>query len=380
MNILQIMGCTSDQYASMERYLVEKAKISNKSGNEFYVVYENIPTDKQFSEDFIQNGGKMFQLKQKNFYDFRYYKKILKIIKEKKIDVVHTYFTPTCHYVNIFLTLRGLKKLVRTGANLPLSRCDNGENKSAFYVMFISARHKILSLFVRKILCRSEGVLKAYQKIGISPGKLSVTSGGIDDNFYRFSSKHRLEVRRRYILGPKTFVLGIFCRLTPRKRINILIRMLSEWNSLNKKIKLVIAGDGPESENLRRLAQNLELNDKVAFLGAISDVSHLYSAIDVFCLPSLSEGMSNSILEAMASELPVIASDIPPNRELIDEGKGGYLISFKDAKRFHFLIEKLHDERIRKKMGEYNRTKVISQLNLKSRIEKELLIYNELFS
>lgn len=374
------MGCTSDQYASLERYLVEKARILTEKGSKLHVVYENMPRSREFIKDFNDAGGELYNIKFKNLFDLNSYRKIYRIIKNKNINVVHGYFSPTCHYLNIYLTLRGYKNLFRTATNLPLSINRNKKGRNPFSAFYLSLRHKMLSFFVKKIICRSRGVKDEYRELGVSPRKLEVASGGVDVNQYRYSFKEREKDRRNYNLNDKTLVVGAFCRLTSIKRIDKLIRMFSVLKTSHQEIKLFIAGEGPESNHLKRLTEKLNLTESVKLLGHRINISKLYSALDIFCLPSSAEGMSNSILEAMASELPIIAADISSNRELIDEGKGGYLISFEDGREFQDKIERLLDKRIRKKMGRYNRHKVSSQFSLKSRIEKEIQIYKELFN
>ena len=379
MNILQVMGCSSIQYASTEKYLVEKAKTLSKRGYKFFLVYEDIPKSRRFIRDFLDAGGKLYEIRLRNFFNLSNYRKIYRIIKEEDIEIVHSYFSPVCHYLSIYLTIRGFKNLVRTAANLPVSIRISKKWRNSYLRLYFSFRHKLLSLFVRKIMCRSEGVKLEYQELGISTRKLSVVSGGLDIENYKFSSIDRDKVRRKYDINNETLVLGTFCRLASVKRIDRLIKSFNSIKINDRDIKLLIAGDGPELENLKRLVRNFNLNEKIKLLGHRNDISELYSALDIFCLPSIAEGMSNSILEAMASELPVVATYIVPNKELIDDGIGGFLISFEDEKEFQDRIEKLLDIRLRREMGKHNREKAISKFSLKSRIEKEFQIYKEIF-
>ncbi len=378
MNILQVMGCTSDQYSSMEIYLVKKAAILKRRGHSFYVVYENIPKRREFRDDFKKNGGEVFSLKLNGIFSVNFFKGISKIIRERKIDLIHTYFTPTCHFLNFYLRVIGFKCVVRTAANLPLLKRSK-KKRNAYLRTWLSIRHRFLSSLVRKIICRSEGVKDEYTKLGVSSQKLVVIPGGVEIEKFIFSKAARDAKRREYGLDDDVLALGASSRLVPVKRIDFLIKVFKGLRQKYEDIRLLIAGDGPQCKCLVQLTEDLGLGDSVIFLGHQNEISDFYSALDIFCLPSLAEGMSNSLLEAMSTRLPVIASDIPSNREVVDEGKGGHLISFKEESEFERAVKNLRDRETRKKMGEYNREKVVKRFTLDSRIHKELEVYEEVF-
>jgi glycosyltransferase involved in cell wall biosynthesis len=202
----------------------------------------------------------------------------------------------------------------------------------------------------------------------------------VDTAKYRFHSEEREKVREELNIDDQTLVLGAFSRLVLVKRIDRLIRAFADVCRSRQDVKLLVAGDGPERSDLKSLAHALRLGERIRFLGQREDIARLYSALDIFCLSSKAEGMSNSLLEAMATSLPVIASDIPSNRELVDEGQGGYLIDFGQG---HWLKEKvdiLRDEGLRKTMGAYNREKAASRFSIKIRVEKEFQIYQDMLT
>jgi len=378
MNVLQVMGCTSDQYASMERYLVEKANYLSSHDSKLFLTYENTPKSEAFVQDFSTGGGYLSQNKVNGPFDFSSFGMIYRLMKKQDIGLVHTYFTPTCHYVNFFLALRGFRQVVRTAANLPVSLGRDKKRLNRRSKIYLSLRHKWLAMAVKKILCRSEGVKKEFQELGVSAKKIAVVPGGVDTEEYLFRSPQREKMREELRIDERTLVLGVFSRLVLVKRIERLIQAFGVLSQSCSDVKLLVAGDGPERSDLKSLAHALRLDDRISFLGHREDISRLYSALDIFCLPSKAEGMSNSILEAMATGLPVVASDIPPNRELVEEGRGGYLIDFGQSPSLLEKVEILSDEGLRKTMGAYNREKVVSRFSLKSRIEKEFQIYREI--
>ena len=380
MNILQVMGCTSDQYGSMERYLVAKARALGDRGDHLIVVYENTPQSDRFIRELMDSGGELRRMKMKSRLDCVYCRSIRRLIKSENVGIIHVYFAPTSHSLSFYLALSGFKSVVRTAPNLP--RAFRREKHKIHHLSerYFAFRHRFLARFVRKIICRSEAVRREYLMLGVPPDKLAVVTGGADTERYRYSPEVRKEIRHKMGIPNGSIVIGAFSRLVKIKRIDRLIRAFHELQNGLLDYRLIVAGDGPELRALKELASQSSLNNSIGFLGQREDLTDLYSALDVFCSASLAEGMSNSILEAMSSELPVIASDIPPNRELIDEGGGGYMIDFDRPDEFRRRIELISDAEVRKKMGAHNRNRVIQEFSLQTRVEKELAVYAQALS
>ncbi len=376
-SVLQIMGCTSDQYASMERYLVGKAKTLLENGSRLVVVYENTPKSARFVEDFCGAGGVLERGKLRGIRDFSYYGQIRALIREWKIDIVHGYFTPTCYHVALALRLTGFRHVVRSAANMPFGIGGGSQAEDGRPTFRARLRHQMLARLFKRILCRSEGVAEAFRQLGVPDARLAVADGGCDTERYCFSAEARSKLRGELGIGEDELVLGVCCRLVPVKRLDRLIHLVGGVGELGVTTKLLIAGDGPDRSRLEALATELDKNNRIRFLGHREDLPELYSALDVFCLPSEAEGMSNSILEAMACGLPVLATNIPPNRGLVQAGKNGYLLSFDDAEEFEECLRNLLTTDARKAMGDSGRHLVESNCSLDARIQKEMNVYEE---
>ncbi len=376
MNILKVMGCTSNQYASMERYLVEKSKRIVSDGGTFVVIYENHPVSEEFIRDFEKTGGILLEDKLEHVLDIACYRRLSRIIKQYDIDVVHNYFTPTCHRVAIYLKLTGFSKLVRSAANMPYVIPAGKDFDNYKVPLKLRIRHRFLSFFVKSIICRSEAVRQSFIKAGVKPEKTALGDGGCNVEKYQFSEFDRATVRSELGFKDDDLVLGVCCRLVPVKRIDRLIERCSEAVESGIKLKLVIAGDGPEMTCLKKIAANHK-NFNIFFLGQKDNLVSFYSALDIFCLSSESEGMSNSILEAMAVERPVMVTDIPPNRGLVIPEKSGFMISYDDDGEFISCLEKLLAPDIRRQKGMFNRQHVVDNFSLEARLNKELAIYEK---
>ncbi len=134
----------------------------------------------------------------------------------------------------------------------------------------------------------------------------------------------REDSRAQAGLLPEDLVVGTVARLIPDKGIATLLEAVSLIAKILPDLKLVIVGgDGPERHRLEGYAQGLGLGQRAIFLGQREDVPCLMAGWNCFALPSLKEGFNISVLEAMASRLPVVASDLPALREAVLTGKGG---------------------------------------------------------
>ena len=143
----------------------------------------------------------------------------------------------------------------------------------------------------------------------------------------------------------------------PRKNQAVLIRAAKELN--DPSFHLFIAGDGPLEGELKALAKELGIEKQIHLLGFRRDVFRLSSAADMFLFSSRQEGLSVSVMEAMACGLPIVASAIRGNTDLIDHGQGGFLVASDDAAGFADAIRKIMVEpEIREQMKRYNLKKI----------------------
>lgn len=177
---------------------------------------------------------------------------------------------------------------------------------------------------------------------------------GIDlEKFKRSSPEAREKIRET--LGLKKGDIFSICvaRLTAEKNLLILFRMVANLNRPN--FHLFVCGDGEQRAELEQEINRLNLENQVHLLGFRKDVCRLCSAADLFLLASMREGLPVAVMEAMACGLPVICSDIRGNRDLVVEGKGGYLCTPKDVDSYVRNVHKvLASPGDLQTMGEFN--------------------------
>lgn len=208
---------------------------------------------------------------------------------------------------------------------------------------------------------------------GIPEDKIMVIYNGIE--MERFSDI-KSSVREELGLSNEIPVIGTVGRLTPQKGIKYLIEATSKLTQTFPRIVLLIAGDGPLREDLENYAKILNMGGNVIFLGTRRDIPAVLSAMDIFILPSMWEGMSNALIEAMAAAKPVISTNIAPNREIVDSEKVGILIPPKNSDEIVRAIKfLLKNKEMLKRLGEAAKIKIISDFN----IDKTVKTYESLF-
>ena len=168
----------------------------------------------------------------------------------------------------------------------------------------------------------SESVADFYACIGVPRDLITVIPNAVPLTEPLYS---RQKAREILGLANEHRVVGFVGRLAPQKRLHDVIWAFQLLHQLVENARLVLIGSGPERDALSELATSLGCRDRVVFAEHREDASALMAAFDAFILGSEFEGMSNSLMEAMSVGLPCIASDIPPNRELITDGETGLL-------------------------------------------------------
>jgi colanic acid/amylovoran biosynthesis glycosyltransferase len=186
---------------------------------------------------------------------------------------------------------------------------------SAARTDLMSASMKLLDPFTTAFTANSEAVRDSVVRRGVAAHKIRVIPNGIQLERYR----------RRATRLADDFVVGTVARLDEQKNLSCLIQAAALLRDKGLAVRIEIAGDGPMERALKDEAAALRLSQQLVFLGARDDVPALLQTWQAAVLPSWHEGLSNFLMEAMAAGLPIAASDIPANRELLAQGTAGRL-------------------------------------------------------
>lgn len=197
-----------------------------------------------------------------------------------------------------------------------------------------------------RLVGNSPSVVEFYRDLGVPEEKLSCIPNGIDTGEVPppHDPQRRESMLRELGFPSDAFVVGYVGRLAKQKRVEDLIWAVETLRQIRPKLRSVIVGDGPERERLEQFAHDVGVWDHVRFLGHRENASQWLELFDVFCLASSFEGMSNSVMEAMSAGKPVLASDIPANRELVVHGETGFLIKLADTVGIMQFLRRCIDE------------------------------------
>lgn len=221
-----------------------------------------------------------------------------------------------------------------------------------------------LDLFTDRTICVSKAVADFLMKRGITRGeKVAVIYNGIE--IPRLTKKKMEKMK----------TIGFVGSLVERKGLDdlFLAMPLVISNLKPQALNLVIVGEGPEKENLKKLTKKLKIDKFVEFRGFLDDLSTIYPTFDIYIQPSQNEAFGIAPLEAMSYGIPVVASNVGGLSELILDKKTGFLVPPKNPKALsEAIIKLLKNEKLRKKMGEAarERAKEFSQERMAKETEK----------
>jgi sugar transferase (PEP-CTERM/EpsH1 system associated) len=217
-------------------------------------------------------------------------------------------------------------------------------------------------------------------RVGVRPSRICQVYNGVDTERFKPGSGTRDELMPAGFADEGTMVIGTVGRLQPIKDQATLIRafaaLVKEYPDIGVKTRLAVVGDGPLSADLHALAEQLGVSQQIWFAGDVRNVPDVLRSFDLFVLPSLSEGISNTILEAMATGLPVLASAVGGNVELIDDGRTGRFFQAGDADYLmHLLAAYESNVTMRRTHGKTARRVALERFSLATMVRNYQTLY-----
>ncbi len=236
-------------------------------------------------------------------------------IRERKIDIVTTHNYGALYYGSFGSRIGGCRRLLHVDHNR----------------MYASKRrllipHKLPASMAYKVIAVSKEI-RTYliSHEGIKPERIGIISNGIDEGLYTGNLDRRL-VKTRLGIPEDRILIGTGARLVPEKGLTHLLDAMSILGKKRGDFLLVIAGDGPLRKDLEKRVRDNGLSSHVSFLGERTDFHEIIRLFDIYVLPSVSEGLPLSLLEAMAARKAIVASKVGGIPDVITAGNNGLLV------------------------------------------------------
>lgn len=348
---------------------------------EFEVRVCTLTRDGPLVEDLQRAGIPVTSIGKKWKIDPWAFARLKSCIREFRPDLVHTWIFAANSYGRKAAVQCGVPKIVAA------ERClDPWKSRYHFKI------DRELAKKTDRIFTNSSGVRDFYAEKGFDPRLFTIIPNGIvipeslgkkGDMRERLQLLHELDIPS---VG-EPYVLGLIARLWPQKRIKDAIWACETLKFSKLNFHCLVFGDGPERERLLRYRAQLRCSDRVHFLGHRNDIARFLPHFDLLWCTSEYEGQSNAILEAMGAGIPVIASDISGNRDLLVPGETGILVpefgSDFRRRRSQFVEQSLRllkDPQKREQMGKAAQKRIAEHFSVEKMIERYAQNYRELLN
>ncbi|MFW6129287.1 MAG: glycosyltransferase [Candidatus Aminicenantaceae bacterium] len=293
----------------------------------FFVVQPGSPLQKKA----VQGGISVVPLKIRNEFDLFAIIRLAILMKQKKCKLVHFH---DAHSVAV-------GSLAASMAKIPLRiisrRVDFPLRKNIF-------SRKKYRKDIDAIIAISNGVKNVLIKGGINSSKIKVIPSGIDFSPYMKPSSQSY-LHDELSFKKKDYIVGIVAHLADHKGHKYLLNAAKLLREQAPGIKIVIVGKGPLEMKLKKQSKNSHIDDIVYFLGYRDDIPRILRSLDLFVLSSYLEGMGSTILDAMACQLPVVATCVGGIPEVVIHNKTGLLVSPRNPSALAKAILKLYKDR-----------------------------------
>lgn len=333
------------------------------------------------ADDFAQRitapNVDIIEMHMRTGHDFQCYRQLRKLIRKLRPDIIHSRNMAALESQLCGIGLRNVKR-VHGEHGREINDLDGSNWK---YLQF----RKFMRFFIHRYITVSRD-LESWlgTSVGVKGDRIKQIYNGVDhQSFTPRTVKPLALLPERWHRLDDILVVGTVGRLTPVKDQPLLLqaveKLRTEHPELGARLRVIIVGDGPLRPMLAQMVEQLALQDVVWLAGDRDDVPDVLQAMDVFVLPSLGEGISNTVLEAMASGLPVIATAVGGNVELVEEGFNGSLVPVGDARALSDAMSSLlSNDQERVRQGINARERVCSRFDWDCTVKDYLGVYDEL--
>lgn len=226
-----------------------------------------------------------------------------------------------------------------------------------------------------QVICVSQDLFERCHKTGIRSDRLQLIENAIVVEDYA-RTVTRETAKAKFGVPSDRFLLGACGRLSPEKGFDLLIQAVQSVVAEGRDVGLIIAGTGQIEEELKTQIHEAGLEDRVRLVGFLSDPRDLYQAIDLFVLSSLREGLPNVVLEAMATEIPILTTRVAGIPAVMTHEQDGYIVDCASVEQLEAGLRRcVDDAELRDRMAAAGKAKVVADLSFAARMDKVRSVY-----
>ena len=293
--------------------------------------------------------------------------RLAKFFRDNRVDVVHAHNASPLIYAGISAwTCLPRPRIVYSEHNQIYSASPFSRRKFRHYVK-LADRVVAVSNDLRTTL---------REKVRIA-GPIHVIHNGVDGS--RFTRRLGGEMRARFGYSETDVLVGCAVVLSEQKGLTYLLDAATRVTRVNQRVRFLIAGDGPLRAALEEKARNLGLEHSVRFLGCRNDVPEFLSALDIYVLPSLWEGLPLALIEALAVGKPIVATSVGGNAEVVVDEVNGFLVAPREPVSLaDALLRCIRDDRFRVAVSDVNRARFERCFSVEAMVRKHEQVYMSL--
>lgn len=347
-----------------EKQLVLLAKGLDRSRFEPHVIL--LTRDGPYRQELEQAGvpvtliGKRFKLDIGSFF------RLIRFLRTQKFDIVHTWIFAANSYGRLAAHLANVPHIIAG------ERCVDEWKRWWHFAI-----DRFLARYTEKVVTNSSGVVDFCVSHGIPSSLFEVIPNAVPAVHPDPTS--RADLRNRLGISTDATVIGVVGRLWPQKGLKDLLWGMELMRVVRDDTYMVVVGDGPERNRLEYYRDQIGLGQRVRFVGHQEDATRWIQSCDLLWNGSLYEGQSNAILEAMQVGVPVLATDIPGNRDLIVPGETGFLYRRGDlATLTRRTLQLLNDKDLYLRFSNASQKRVEEKFSLAAMIEAHERLYASL--
>jgi glycosyltransferase involved in cell wall biosynthesis len=315
-------------------------------------------------------GVEYVEVLERHSFDVRVWPRLRDMVRAHRWDIVHSHDYKTDALAWL---------LARRVGIVPLATAHGWTGHSARERLVYYPAHKRLLAMFPMVLAVSSEIRDELQRHGADARRVRVLLNGIDPSEFRRNADRCRTVRRELDLPEDAIVIGAVGRLEPQKRFDILIDAFESVLREEPRLRLLIAGDGSRRDELSDAIRDRSLDGRCRLLGHVGDVVALHHGFDLFVQSSDYEGTPNAVLEAMALETPVIATDVGGTAEICRPDLDGLIVPPRDSRRLVGAIRSvLGDRDAAARRAASARRRVEGPLSFQNRLRALEDIYDEL--